>query len=456
MENDNVDANALPMPRALMRHALELRSLHLNVGAEAVARKAYAMNPLDPVNVADLGNLLISFGKYGEARDLIKRAMHMLGSKFDKRMRHNLGLIHFYTHEFQAAERELRAAAKEEPGARWDLAALQLVQGNYGDGFAGIGVRKQNDTFFQGMAYMPEWDGDPTVETLWIRSEQGIGDILQFSRYIPWAATQCKRVIFDVNPGLYQLFVGFPGIAELRVLMPEGVPPPEADAYVYLMDLAHLHGAMTPDKIPPLPDHIAQRANELPINFGPDADQLKIGFVWAGDPRHARDVERSIGLESLLPLIIMPSIQAFSLQVGSRAQDVEKLGLPAILKDTSEQLTSWYRTANLLRNLDLLVTADTGIAHLAGTVGVPTCLLVCRTPDWRWLLERTDSPWYPSIEIFRQRVNGDWAFPVNEVRHRITQLIGKRKEQAYAVTAARAQAPRSALTVVGTDAIPTG
>lgn len=402
-----------PSAEQLSIHAINLRNAGLRDAAETIARRAAAMDPDNPVVLANLGVVLLATNKATESRKITQQAMQ-LAPHLAGKLRHNLGLAYLNCGEPLEALKQL-AQAEPTLDAQFDRAAITLLTGQWREGWRLMEIRRQRDK--HPITYsMPEWDGSPVDGTLWVEAEQGFGDMINFARYLPWARSQCKRLVFSVNAGLMNLFYGYPGVDELR-LQEENVPHP-ADALFHapLQSLAMFHGTM-PESVPADPGHFRARAESWPVITDlPAGTVLAAGLCWAGNPKHARDAERSIPFEMLLPLLTDPRVDFTSLQVGSRATDPERSGVGALVTDMHTQLTSWMRTAAAVKALDVVITVDTAVAHLAGALGVRTFLMLPKVPDWRWGVSSKETPWYPSMRIFRQQRHGDWAPVVDGIR----------------------------------------
>lgn len=258
----------------------------------------------------------------------------------------------------------------------------------------------------------PRWspDEDGAGRTVLVHAEQGYGDTLQFVRYLPMVAARGWTVVLECQPPLARLLAGVDGAA--RVIA-QGDPLPAFDCHVPLLSLP---GALNttletiPAVVPYLPSAEAEvRAWRERLATLPG---LRVGLAWKGSPGHQRDRVRSPGLAPLLPLLEVAGVSFVSVQKTGGAEDLADLGVGDRVFDPTAMLTDFADTAALTRALDLVVTCDTAAAHLAGGLGVPVHLMLPRVPEWRWLLGRDDSPWYPTMRLFRQAVAGDWRGPV--------------------------------------------
>ncbi len=267
----------------------------------------------------------------------------------------------------------------------------------------------------------PLWLGDEAVagKTILLHSEQGFGDTIQFCRYIPLVAERGARVVLEVEEPLCELMRGLAGTTSV---VAKGDPLPEADFQCPLpsLPLAFRTRLQTiPSRSPYL--HVAKptlKHRDAP----PGKRSLKIGLAWAGNPKHARDRERSIGLADLLPLLDIDATFV-SLQKQLRPGDIDTLQSCDVVQCSGE-LGDFCDTAALVSLLDLVISVDTSVAHLAGALGKPVWILLTHAPDWRWLLDRDDSPWYPSARLFRQCETREWGSVVRRVCEALRQFTG--------------------------------
>lgn len=290
--------------------------------------------------------------------------------------------------------------------------ALRLLQlGRYEDGWPlheahwrGADPRPYPDT--------PYWTGaEPLAgRTVMVYAEQGLGDALQLYRYVPALAARGARVVLNVDPALRPLFIGRPEIAQL---VAAGEPRPPFDYHVSLLSLPCAFGA-TLDTLP----------GQTPYVFAPPAAQTawaerlpkartRIGLAWSGNPDHSNDRNRSLPFTALAPLLGADA-EFVCLQAVVRETDRAALAASPVL-DLSAQIKDFADTAALIETCDLVISADTSVAHLAGAMGASVWILLPFSPDWRWLTGRTDSPWHPTARLFRQDAPGDWAGVVTKV-----------------------------------------
>ena len=287
-----------------------------------------------------------------------------------------------------------------------------LLAGNFGDGWRDYEQRHQVPALrprsFDGK---PRWDGTPLAgRRLLVVCEQGYGDVFQFIRYLPRLRGLGGSVVFECPAELRALLA--PLLAGIEVVALRGFAAPDTgfDCYASLMSLPLLTGttqANIPDDLPYL------RAVPAPLAVA--AEGLRVGVCWAGSPTHPQDLHRSFHPELLAPLACVPRVTLVALQ-KDRTHWPALPGLDTFLAPPPLPLTDFMATARVIAGLDLVITVDTSVAHLAGALGRPVWLLLSTDGEWRWLLARSDSPWYPTMRIFRQRRLGAWAGVIDEVR----------------------------------------
>ena len=272
----------------------------------------------------------------------------------------------------------------------------------------------------------PFWDGEDLGSgTLLLHPEQGLGDTFQFARYAPMAAARCGRIVLECVPSLVGLLRALPGISQV---VAAGEPLPPFEAHLSLMSLPRVFQTTLRD-IPWRGTYIhaeASRAERWRDTLRADS-RFRVGLVWAGRPEHWNDRNRSIALSTLAPLAMVQGATFYSVQKGGAASQARTPPAGMKLVDLTAGIADFADTAALLGQLDLLISVDTSVAHLAGAMGVATWLLLPHAPDWRWLLEREDSPWYPSMRLFRQRADGDWP----KVIERVAGALAQRVQQSH-------------------------
>ncbi len=278
----------------------------------------------------------------------------------------------------------------------------------------------------------PRWDGSSFVgKRLLVHYEQGLGDSLQFVRYLPMAKARGGTVIFEARKPLIGLFRGFEGIDELVEAQPNTPPDVKFDYHIPLLSLPGIF-ATTLETIPadiPYLHADAAKAEAWRGQFS-EAD-LKIGLVWAGRPAKMNDGlhlrYRCCEPENFKPLAKVKGVKFYGLQKGSAASESKKLAEILPITNLADQLEDFTDTAAVIENLDLVISVDTAVLHLAGMMGKEVWALLSFIPDWRWMLERTDSPWYPTVRLFRQKKWGDWDDVFRRLTEQLQRLISRNK-----------------------------
>jgi tetratricopeptide (TPR) repeat protein len=397
---------------------------HNNLGAqfelagqldEAMAsyRRALALRHGFPEAHNNLGNALLADGRADEAIASYRAA---IAQRPDYAEAHNnLGNALQAAGRLDEAVRSHDRALSLRPGfadARWNKAFALLLQGDFAAGWPLFEARWELLRNHPDVAVFdrPLWLGDAPLagRTLLVHHEQGLGDTLQMLRYVPLLAAQGARVVLQAPAVLAALAGTVRGVA--AVVVP-GEPLPAHDLHCPCMSLPLACGttlATIPAEVPYLavPESIGNswRARLEDARSG-DGAGPRIGVAWSGSTAHRNDRQRSLALGQLLPLLAMPA-EFHSLQKEYRTGDRELLTGNGRLRDWSAGLDTLADTAGLIAQLDLVIAVDTAVAHLAGALGKPVWLLLPAAPDYRWLLARTDSPWYPTMRLFRQPAPG--------------------------------------------------
>lgn len=323
---------------------------------------------------------------------------------------------------------QLLASNPAHPKARYNRAVLLLRKGELAEGFSDYEARFAAIREADPRSYaQPRWDGSPLRgKTILLYCEQGLGDAIQFSRYVPDITRLGGRVVLEVQPPLVPLLATLP---EVDAIVAKSGVPPITDYHVPLMSLPHILGT-TLDTIPaPIPYLVPDTSKEAAWRRILADDTLyRVGLVWRGSATNPMDQERSCPLDCFAPLLAIPGISFYSLQVGAGTEEMTTLADNSALKDLTGQLTDFSDTAAMIANLDLVVTVDTAVAHLAGAMGRPVWVLLARTPDWRWMLDRDDSPWYPTMRLFRQPGPGDWKSVIEKVSRFLKEQLSRHND----------------------------
>jgi Flp pilus assembly protein TadD len=410
-------------PAAHYNRGNALEKLGRFAEAEASYRRALAPQPNYADALNNLGHVLNVVGRSAEAESLLRRA---LASRPDSPATlNNLGIALAALgrpREAIAAYREALRLSPDFPDAHNNLGYALLLVGDFEQGWEEHEWRWRMQNMAPGVRDFaaPPWRGEPLEgRTLLLHAEQGLGDTLQFCRYASIIARQ-GRVVLEVQPPLARLASRMAGVAAV-VARGETLPP--FDAHLPLLSAPRALRtrletipAHTPYLEPDPAEAAAWRAR-LAALPGP-----RVGLVWAGASRDgvpalaAIDARRSAPLAALAPLAEVAGVSFVSLQKGAPAGEATEPPAGLILHDFTADLDDFADTAALIANLDLVISVDTSVAHLAGAMGKPIWLLNRYDTCWRWLLGRDDSPWYPSLRQFRQTAPGDWPDVIERVR----------------------------------------
>ncbi|NJN62380.1 MAG: hypothetical protein HC795_13370 [Coleofasciculaceae cyanobacterium RL_1_1] len=263
---------------------------------------------------------------------------------------------------------------------------------------------------------------------LLVMAEQGFGDAIQFSRYVPLLIDRGIRVTLGCRPPLAKLLATLPHMSADRLLLP-GQPPPPIHAFTLLMSLPSVFRTTIdtiPQAVPYLkPGVLSTAGRDLLMSCGLGS-ALRVGIVWSGSSTRDRDDERSCGLDALLPLLTTPNVTFFSLQKDPLPRDRQRLLSLGVI-DLDPFLLDFSDTAAFVAGLDLVISVDTAVVHLAGALGKPVWVALAAVADWRWLTNREDSPWYPQARLFRQPQAGDWRSVVDSMRLALAKLVQSSK-----------------------------
>ena len=379
---------------AWVSHGYTLQLLERSAEAIVSCDRALALRPDSGDALYNRGNALVSLGRHEEAVDCYARAL---------------------------------AIKPDDPEVRFNLGLSLLALGDYARGWPAFELRMHmggRRRAFPG----PQWHGEDIAgKAILLHTEQGLGDTLQFCRYVPLVAARGATVILEVPGPLERLLSRLPGVSYLVV---RGDAIPAFDWHCSLLSLPLAFGTRLetiPGRAPYLsaePRQVAVWRERLKELAG-----LHVGLVWAGEPRHhdskaqAVDRRRSVTLQHFAGLAGVTGISLVSLQKGDAAAEARSLPPGLAVHDWSDELGDFADTAALLAALDLVISVDTAVVHLAGGLGKPVWVLSRFDACWRWLCNRPDSPWYPSARVFGQPARGDWGSVMDEVARALRQRI---------------------------------
>jgi len=410
---------------ARQNRALVRRELGDGDGAIADYRALLAKAPERIEAWINLGVLLKERARWGEARQAFETALARQPGAVEAAA--NLGALDLIEGRFAEARRAYDRALAIDPGhvgARFNRGFLNLLEGDYPQGFADWEARLDLPDMAPFRLQGPVWDGAPLRGTLLLQAEQGYGDTLNFIRYATLAAKRAGRLVLRVQPALAALFdANFGGFAQI---VAQDRPPPAYDAWALMMSLpARFH--TTIESIPSDVPYLAADPAKVSVwrqrlgSGGP-----KVGLVWRGSPGFKGEESRAPGLAPLGPLFDVPGMRFVSLQRGPGRAEIAALGLAERLVDCGDSADpmvgeGFESTAALVQTLDLVITTDTAMAHLAGALAKPVWVLLSTHPDWRWGPKGETTPWYPTARLFRQRERGRW----DTVGQAVAQALGQ-------------------------------
>ncbi|MDB5411114.1 MAG: repeat protein [Rhodospirillales bacterium] len=417
---------------------------HLERWDEATAASLRAIE-LDPTMADAFDNLAITLivqRDYGRALQLFHEAIRLAPRSPSawNNLGSCLGAIGGRTAEAVQALRNALALEPNQAASRMNLGMALLKLGDFENGWREYEARWQGSILstVQRPASLPRWEGSPTQRTLLLHAEQGLGDTLQFCRYAPLVAARGHRVVLEVQPELLELMTDSLASEDVEVVVRsehypalDGLPP--VDAHCPLMSVPMVMGTRL-DNVP--------AATYLRADAGRSAwwrerlaglgDGMRVGLVWAGSPRRdasiavrQTDVRRSTTLATLAPLLAVPGVRFVSLQKGAGLDELRS-GKFSEIYDADAELKSFADTAGLVANLDLVICVDTSISHLVGGMGKPVWMMSRYDGCFRWLEDRDDTPWYPSMRIFRQGTSRTWEPVVASLATALSQAIATR------------------------------
>ena len=418
---------------AHIQRGVALLNLERNAEALESFDRALALRPDASEVLNNRGIALTVTGRLSEALESFVRSAVQSGTTAEHHI--NIGIVlRILGRHREAAVSFGRALAHkpEDPSARFALAFLHLTLGEFAQGWPLYEARFDVPALGNPARHFsaPRWNGKEPLggKTLLVHAEQGLGDVIQFCRYLPLLAAQGASIVFEVMPSLKALLRTLPPAIRL---VGRGEPLPSVDYYCPLLSLPLAFETRLdtiPAQVPYLtaePQRAAswmQRLRALP--------GLRVGIAWQGNPAVERLIwarGRSIPLVALDPLARLPGVRLVSLQKGPGVEQLRNVPFADRIVDLSADLDrgpdAFLDTAAVMAGLDLVISSDTSVAHLAGALGRPVWTVLAASPEWRWGLSRSDSPWYPSMRLFRQTSDGDWNAVVVAIAEALQHLI---------------------------------
>jgi tetratricopeptide (TPR) repeat protein len=396
--------------------------------AAAFYRRILAVAP-DHAEVHNfLGSTLYKLGRIDEAAAACGRAVAISPDFAEAHYNQGFFLVRQGRHdEASACYARAIAIRPDYADAHYSKASCHLLRGDFGNGWGEYEWRWRTGEIKPHGFAGPLWDGKALHgKTLLLHCEQGMGDNIQFIRYAALIEKSGGRVLLACPSPLMRLFRGTDGIDEIFEITADGFKPPAYDWQAPLLSLPGIMGT-TLENIPSGGAYL----NSEPALTAVWRDRLaaypgfKVGVVWRGNPTHRNDRNRSMSPGQFSEFIGLEGLAVISLQKDATPDEINALGLTGAFYNAGPQLEDFADTAALIANLDLVITVDTSVCHLAGAIGAPVWTLIPFASDWRWLRGREDSSWYPSMRLFRQPEAGDWQSVAARVREALASIIAK-------------------------------
>lgn len=397
-------------------------------------RHALSLAPDHVEALNNLGHALLWQGALWEAASAFERAIALKPQLAEPHL--NLGIVRNKQDQperaIEAFDRALQLAPDlDEAHLNRGMALLTL--GRFREGWPEYEYRWGGTLAHTRRAFeCPLWRGDTSLEgrTILLYAEQGLGDTLQFVRYVPLVAERGASVLLEVQPGLKSLLSGFPGVT---AIFGKGDSLPEFDVHCPLLSLPRAFETEL-DSIPASVPYVAAAAERITAwrkRLDSTPNRLNVGLAWSGNPHHRNDHARSTSYAVIRPIVEEVPAAFYCLQKEVRQSDRDALAATPHVHELAADLDD---TAAIISLLDVVITVDTAFAHFAGALGRPVWILLPFSADWRWLRHRSDTPWYPTARLFRQPSSGDWAPVIDEVRRALRDLASARDVPAGRAT----------------------
>ncbi|MCC6511926.1 MAG: tetratricopeptide repeat protein [Pirellulaceae bacterium] len=394
----------------------------------AAYRQALMLQPNFPVALNNLGNSLRYTSEIDEADRCFEQAIQQKPDYLNAYK--NRGTLHVWTGDIARGLHWYEQALKINPNEaelHRNLGVIYLLQGRFEDGWREYRWRWQVGDLHRPNISAPVWDGsDPKGKTILLCVEQGLGDTLNFVRFARWLRERGAQTVVHCQAALLALLQQSPALGPMypNTLALET----RVHTHCSLLDVAdflNVNAETIPSfesYIQPAPNLTQYWAQRLPKQN----DRLRVGIAWQGTPDHQADIFRSIPLKHFEALADLPKVELYSLQSGFGVEQIAQWRGAAPLRNFGDNVDqssgAFMDTAAIMRQLDLVITSDTSIAHLAGALGVKCWIALNYIPDWRWLLARSDSPWYPSVRLFRQPTLSNWQAVFQEMRQELLEF----------------------------------
>lgn len=406
--------------RAANNMGVALRALGRREAAEACYRRVLKLDPRNASAYVNLGNVLRDLGRLVEAQLAHRRALAL--NPDERGAWYGLGLIARDCKRLDEAVRCLEKAlalSPDDPDLNWDLALTLLCKGDFRRGFAQYEWRWRLPGVARPQYDAAAWDGKPLAgRRLLLYGEQGFGDVIQFARFVPLAA-RGGRVVLHVRPELVSVLRGqFAGVE--RVVARSESPPP-CDVAAPLLSVPYLLGVQREDV--PRGPYLKPVRRPVPVPSPAPGTRLKVALCWQGSPTHRNDRNRSMPFDALLPLLRHADVAFYSVQKGEAARDPDRHGVGPLIRTLDPALRDFADTAAVLAGMDLVITVDTAVLHLAAAMGRPVWVLLPVQHDWRFDDRDSIDTWYTTVRVFKQTTVGDWSDVVRRVDAALADIL---------------------------------
>jgi tetratricopeptide (TPR) repeat protein/glycosyltransferase involved in cell wall biosynthesis len=399
----------------------------MNMNSEAVLTYKRVLEINNDINSAKikLSNMFLEEGRYSES----EKYLQDLGKneKIKALSYTNLGVSKLKQGKIdEAIEYTAKALNENDQLAitHYNYSHALLLQGNFIQGWNEYEWRKLMESFEPRSFSKPVLiDENIFGKKILVCCEQGLGDTIHFVRYLPMLKKSGAYVIFECDPRLAEILSNCEGIDQFIIREGKNDPPVEYDYYTYLLSLP-LYFQTESENIPAKVPYISINKSKIEnwSKLIAKDGKINVGLVWAGNPKHVNDKNRSCDLQNFSELFEIPRVRFISLQKGKGLEQIEKIN-SELIANTDSLINTFEDTAAAIMNLDLVISVDTSVAHLAGALGKDAWIMLPFLPDWRWQLERSDSPWYPSIRLFRQSEEKKWDGVISNLKTELLNLV---------------------------------
>jgi tetratricopeptide (TPR) repeat protein len=420
-------------PRSLTNLGATLEKLGRIDEAAMILRHAIVLSPDDPIGLKNLGHVVLKLGHVAEGLHLMRRSVEVEPGDPDAHYTYGNALVRMERlQEALNCYAKVREMQPDAARAYFAPAAVLLMNGQFKEGWAAYESRFGMSTYKSNVKNVRErlWDGSSlNGRRLLVHVEQGFGDTLQFIRYLPLLRRREPegKIILICEPELFPVLKQIDGYSEIYSLRSDNSI--QYDTQIPLLSLPNRF-ATTLESIPDETPYLAAPPEAKGRLKRGKGTKLAVGIVWAGRPTHSDDRFRSCPVGWFSGLFDIPGVEFFSLQWGPRAGEIAPYLDRKNVTSLTESLTDFGETAAFIEQLDLVIAIDTAVAHLAGALGKPVWTLLAFGGEWRWLFRREDTPWYPAMRLFRQRILGDWRPVFQRMKVALSEMASASSDDA--------------------------